>query len=58
MGDVTTLAKATSNSTTLRTSVPASIKKQFNLTEKDQLDWQMQAQQNEIVIVVKPIKRA
>lgn len=39
MGDITTLAKAASNSTTLRTSIPSSVKNQFNLTEKDKLEW-------------------
>jgi hypothetical protein len=39
MGDITTLAKAASNTASLRTTVPASIVRQFNLTVSDQLEW-------------------
>jgi antitoxin component of MazEF toxin-antitoxin module len=39
MGDVTSLTKAATNTTSLRTTVPASIVKQFDLKESDQLEW-------------------
>jgi len=58
MGEVSTLTKAASNTTSLRTTVPASIIKQFELEEKDQLDWKLQATQDgKMVIIVEPIKR-
>jgi antitoxin component of MazEF toxin-antitoxin module len=57
MGEVSTLTKAASNTTSLRTTVPASIIKQFNLEEKDQLDWKLQIGEGKIVILVEPIRK-
>jgi len=54
MGEVTTLTKAATNTTSLRTTVPASIVKQFNLRDGDKLDWMLIVSEGEIRIIVKP----
>lgn len=56
MGEITNLNKATTKNESLRTTVPRSIIKQFGLTENDQMDWNLKAENGEIVIQVKPIK--
>ena len=50
------LTKATSKSKSLRTTVPISIVKQFNLSEGDMLNWEIRAEGGELIIVVKPLK--
>ena len=50
------LTKATSKSRSLRTTVPIGIVKQFNLSEGDKLNWEIRAEEGELIIVVKPIK--
>jgi antitoxin component of MazEF toxin-antitoxin module len=57
MGEITNLNKATSKNESLRTTVPRSIIKQFNLTENDQLEWFLKAEGGELLIHVKPIKK-
>ncbi len=57
MGEITNLNKATSKNESLRTTVPRSIIKQFNLTENDQLEWSLKAEDGELLIHVKPIKK-
>jgi hypothetical protein len=58
MGDKTSLTKAASNTTSLRTTVPSSIVKQFNLTENDDLEWFMVAEsEGKMGIRVIPIKK-
>jgi hypothetical protein len=57
MGEITKLAKATSKSDSLRTTVPSGIVKQLNLKEKDSLDWVLKVEKDNLVIVVKPIKK-
>ena len=56
MGEITNLNKATSKNESLRTTVPRSIIKQFNLTQNDQLEWFLKADGGELIIHVKPIK--
>lgn len=56
MGEITYLTKAASKSQSLRTTVPMSIVKQFELTEEDKLDWILKVDNGEIAIVIKPIK--
>lgn len=56
MGEITYLNKAVSKGESLRTTVPQSIVKQFGLTEYDKLEWMLKAEQNEMIIQVKPIK--
>jgi len=57
MGEITKLAKATSKSDSLRTTVPSGIVKQFGLTEKDSLEWTMKAENSQMIINVKPVKK-
>jgi len=56
MGSTTVLTRASSNGTSLRTTVPKDIVRQFNLNEGDKLSWEIQAHNNELTIVVKPIQ--
>ena len=56
MGEITNLNKATTKNESLRTTVPASIVRQFGLTEYDKLEWTMKAEGGELIIQVKPIK--
>jgi len=56
MGEGTTLTKAATNTTSLRTTVPASIVRQFNLSEGSRLDWSLTVKDGEMIIVVRPMK--
>jgi len=56
MGFKTTVAKASTISESLRTTVPAGIVHQFNLKDGDKLDWTLEAGKGEIIIIVKPEK--
>jgi bifunctional DNA-binding transcriptional regulator/antitoxin component of YhaV-PrlF toxin-antitoxin module len=53
MGEVTTIAKASTNFASLRTVIPMFIVKQWQLKEGDKLDWQIEARNNEVVLVVR-----
>lgn len=55
-GEITVLTPATTKSNSLRTTFPISIARQFELQEGDQLRWELRAENNELTIVVKPIK--
>ncbi|WP_083773991.1 AbrB/MazE/SpoVT family DNA-binding domain-containing protein [Acidilobus saccharovorans] len=57
MGEITVLTKATSKSKSLRTTVPAGIVRQFNLSEGDKLNWEIRAEGKELVIVVRPLRK-
>jgi bifunctional DNA-binding transcriptional regulator/antitoxin component of YhaV-PrlF toxin-antitoxin module len=57
MGEITTLTKAATKTTSLRTTVPASIARQFNLNHGDKLDWSLRAEDGKMVIIVSPLKR-
>ena len=56
MGNTTSINKATSKNSSLRTTIPRSIVTQFGLTYKDKLEWILKAENNKLVIQVKPIK--
>ena len=56
MGTTTTLTKAATKTTSLRTTVPANIVRQFNLEDGDKLDWSLRAEGGDMVIIVKPLK--
>ncbi|WP_202617278.1 AbrB/MazE/SpoVT family DNA-binding domain-containing protein [Candidatus Methanodesulfokora washburnensis] len=56
MGDITVLTRATSESRSLRATVPIGIVKQFNLSEGDKLNWEIRAEGGDLIIVVKPLK--
>ena len=57
MGFVTTIAKASTVANSYRTTVPAGIMSQFNLKEGDRIDWTLKAENGEIVVIVKPLKK-
>jgi bifunctional DNA-binding transcriptional regulator/antitoxin component of YhaV-PrlF toxin-antitoxin module len=50
--EITTLAKQTSKSDSLRTTVPAGIVRQFELKEGDKIEWNIETRKNKLVIVV------
>ncbi len=56
MGEITTLSLATSGKESLRTTVPMNILKQFKLGAGDKLDWTYEARNNELIIIVRPVK--
>ncbi|MFB3888131.1 MAG: AbrB family transcriptional regulator [Candidatus Bathyarchaeia archaeon] len=56
MGEVTKLSNATSKHDSLRTTVPFSIVKQFGLKLGDSLDWQIKAEDGNLIIQVTPIR--
>jgi antitoxin component of MazEF toxin-antitoxin module len=57
MGDITILVKA-NNTKSLRTTIPANIVKQFQLTESDELEWVLVAKsEGKMGIEVIPIKK-
>ena len=56
MGEVTTIAKASSNYSSLRTVVPMPIVRQWNLKEGDKLDWSWEVRNNEMIVVVRKVK--
>ena len=56
MGELTTIAKASSNFASLRTVIPMSIVRQWNLKDGDKLDWSWEARNNEMVVVVRKAK--
>ena len=56
-GENTVLSGATTNSKSLRATVPIGIVRQFGLKEGDQINWQLKAEGGELVIHAKPIKQ-
>ena len=59
MGETTTLALAATKKMSLRTTVPMSIVKQFNLGAGDKLDWTLVAKGvDEMIIIVHPVRTA
>jgi len=57
MGFNTTIAKASTKVKSYRTTVPAAIMSQFNLKEGDRLDWELKAENGEIIVIVTPEKK-
>ena len=56
-GQITSLTKANKNSESLRTTVPSSIIRQFDLKEGDKLRWQLEAvKKNEFIVRLEPVK--
>lgn len=56
-GQITSLTRANKASESLRTTVPASIIRQFELKEGDQLRWKLEAEKNGTInIKIEPIK--
>lgn len=56
MGEITKLSIATSGKDSLRTIVPMSILKHFKLEAGDKLEWDLEARNSELLIIVRPIK--
>ncbi len=55
-GETTTLTPASTKTTSLRTTVPAGIVKQFNLKRGDKLEWKIRAEnRGKLIVVVRPI---
>jgi bifunctional DNA-binding transcriptional regulator/antitoxin component of YhaV-PrlF toxin-antitoxin module len=55
-GDITILTKANTKSNSLRTTIPMSITKHFGLKEGGHLRWDIQAKENQLIVVVSPLK--
>lgn len=56
MGEITTLTVATTGKDSLRTTVPMSIVRHFKLKAGNKLVWDFEARNNELVIMVRPLK--
>jgi bifunctional DNA-binding transcriptional regulator/antitoxin component of YhaV-PrlF toxin-antitoxin module len=56
MGEITKLSLATTGKESLRTIVPMSILKHFKLEAGDRLEWDFEARNSELVIIVRPFK--
>uniref|UniRef100_A0A7J2TAV3 AbrB family transcriptional regulator n=1 Tax=Ignisphaera aggregans TaxID=334771 RepID=A0A7J2TAV3_9CREN len=54
--EITVLTKATPRSNSLRTTVPSSIVKLFDLKEGDKLRWDVRVEHNKLIVVVEPLK--
>jgi bifunctional DNA-binding transcriptional regulator/antitoxin component of YhaV-PrlF toxin-antitoxin module len=57
MGEITTLTKAATNTTSLRTTVPANIIRQFELGDGDKLEWSLDIKDGKMIILVTPVKK-
>ena len=57
MGMKTALTKASGKGNSLRTTVPMSIVKQFELKEGDEMEWTLKVRNNKLIIEVEPIKK-
>lgn len=57
MGFKTTIAKASSISSSFRTTVPAAIINQFNLKDGDKLDWELKAENGNLIVTIKPERK-
>lgn len=55
-GYETVLTKANKAGKSLRTTVPASIRDQFGLKEGDKVSWKLEIKENELVIIVYPVR--
>lgn len=56
VGETTTLTPATTKSMSMRTTVPMSIIKQFNLQAGNKLGWKLKVDNGELVVIVRPLK--
>ncbi len=56
LGEITTVVAATSKSASLRTTIPMSVVKQFDLNVGDKLDWSFEAKGGELTVVVRAVK--
>ena len=56
MGFKTTIQKASTIANSYRTTVPAAIMNQFNLKEGDKLDWELKAENGNLIVIINPEK--
>lgn len=56
-GETTVLTAATTQSKSLRTTIPAGIVRQFALAEGDKIQWKMEVKDSELVIIARPMKK-
>ncbi len=56
--ETTRVVIAQSKSKSLRTTIPVGIARQFNIDETTQLEWEIEARDNELRIVVRPMPHA
>ena len=56
MVETTNLVLA-NKSDSLRTTIPTSIVRQFGLKKGDQIEWDLEAQDNSLRILITPIKK-
>lgn len=55
LGEISTLTLATTGKASLRTTVPMSVVRQFDLKSGDRLDWSFDIKDGKMVIMVRPI---
>jgi len=55
-GEETILTHASTRGSSLRTTVPIGVARQLGLKEGDKLRWEIRADNNDLIIMVKPIK--
>jgi len=56
LGQKSTVAKASSNSTSVRATIPEEIAKEMQLSVGDVLDWEIEKRTNRKVMVVKKLE--
>lgn len=55
--ETTKVVVAQPKSKSLRTTIPAGIARQFHITEKSELEWDIQAKDDKLILVVRPVER-
>ena len=55
-GEQTILTHASTRGNSLRTTVPIGVARQLGLKEGDRLRWEIRAENNDLVVLVKPLK--
>jgi len=53
LGEITTLTKNTKKFASLKTTIPISMVRQWNLQSGDKLDWSWESVNNEMVMVIR-----
>lgn len=57
MGEITKISKASTNSISLRTTIPQSVVTHFKMKMGDKLDWEIKAHKNNLIINIKLVKK-
>ena len=55
---LTTVALAQSKSRSLRTTIPAGFARALKLSVGDQLEWELEAKQNDLVLTIRVVARS